>query len=66
MLIAGIPVIANSNACRSVFSYQGVYCYDNESELADLMSKQLDSLSVLQRPLEAEKRFTDCLQQLTQ
>lgn len=66
MLIAGIPAIANSNACRSAFSYPGVYCYDNESELAELMSKQLDSPSVLQRPIEAEKRFIDCLKQLAQ
>jgi len=66
MLIAGIPVIANNIACRSAFSYPGVYCYDNESELADLMSKQIESPSVLRRPIEAEKRFIDCLKQLSQ
>lgn len=64
MVIAGIPVIANSNACRSAFNYPGVYCYDNGEELAQLMSKHLETPSILQRPLEAEKRFIDCLKQL--
>ncbi len=64
MVIAGIPVIANGNACRSAFSYPGVYCYDNQSELADLMSKPLDSPDILPRPIEAEKRFINCLKQL--
>lgn len=64
MVIAGIPVIANGNACRSAFAYPGVYCYDNQSELAELMSKPLDSPEILPRPVEAEKRFINCLQQL--
>ncbi|MEW5859438.1 MAG: hypothetical protein AB1861_18955 [Cyanobacteriota bacterium] len=64
MLIAGIPVIANGNACRSAFSYPGVYCYDSLWELADLMSKSLDSPDILPRPVAAEKRFIHCLQQL--
>lgn len=66
MVIAGIPVIANSNACRSAFNYPGLYCYDNGEELAQLMSKHLETPSILQRPLEAEKRFIDCLKQLAQ
>lgn len=64
MLIAGIPVIANGNACRSTFSYSGVYCYDNDEELAKLISQDLAMPSLLERPVEAEKRFTDCLKQL--
>lgn len=64
MLIAGIPVIANGNACRSAFNYPGVYCYDSVWELADLMSKSLDSPDILPRPVAAEKRFIHCLQQL--
>ncbi len=66
MLIAGIPVIANSNACRSAFGYHGVYCYDNLDELAELMSRKLDSTSVPQRPKKAEKRFIDCLKKMAQ
>lgn len=64
MLIAGIPVIANGNACRSSFSYSGVYCYDNNDELTEFMSQDLAMPSLLNRPIEAEKRFTDCLKQL--
>ncbi|HBB32229.1 MAG TPA: hypothetical protein DDZ80_23685 [Cyanobacteria bacterium UBA8803] len=66
MLIAGIPVIANGNACRSAFNYPGIYCYDSQSELAELMCRQLDEPTILPRPLEAEKRFINCLKQLTQ
>lgn len=66
MIIAGIPVIANGNACRSTFGYPGVYCYDSQSELAELMSKQLDSPEILPRPIAAEKRFINCLKQLAQ
>lgn len=61
MLIAGIPVIANANACRSAFTYEGTYCYDDKSELAELMTKNLSMPEVLPRPKEAEKRFIDSL-----
>jgi hypothetical protein len=64
MLIAGIPVIANGNACRSAFGYSGVYCYDNEEELAELMSIKLEQPAIIPRPKEAEKRFIDCLKKL--
>lgn len=64
MLIAGIPVIANGNACRSTFNYAGVYCYDNDDELAELMSQDLAMPSLLNRPIEAEKRFINCLKPL--
>jgi len=64
MLIAGIPVIANANACRSAFSYSGVYCYDNSQELAGLMSATLDIPTVLERPTGAERHFIDYLKRL--
>jgi glycosyltransferase involved in cell wall biosynthesis len=61
MLIAGIPVIANANACRSAYTYQGVYCYDTASELLELLKKPLDLPEILPRPLMAEKCFIDKL-----
>lgn len=61
MIIAGIPTIANSNACRSAFNYPGVYCYDSKKELADLMNIDLGIPEILPRPVNAEKRFIDCL-----
>lgn len=64
MLIAGIPIIANSHACRSAFSYPGVYCYDHELELMDLMSKELDLPKLLPPPVKAAKRFINCIKRL--
>ncbi|PSB35720.1 glycosyltransferase [Stenomitos frigidus] len=65
MLIAGVPVIANANACRSAFSYPGVYCYDSRDELVAQMSRTLDTPSILERPADAETRFINCLKKLT-
>lgn len=65
LLIAGIPVIANSNACRSAFSYSGVYCYDDLLELLDHLKQPLEEFPpLLPRPVAAEKRFIDALQHL--
>ena len=64
MLISGIPVIANANACRSAFSYAGVYWYDSEEELEVLMKQNLDLPPILSRPKAAEKRFIECITEL--
>jgi hypothetical protein len=61
MLIAGILVIANSNTCRSAYNYDGIYCYDDDYELIKLMKSKLDLPKVLPSPIEAERRFIDCL-----
>ncbi|MBN8563400.1 MAG: hypothetical protein J0L70_22960 [Leptolyngbya sp. UWPOB_LEPTO1] len=66
LLMAGIPVIANGNACRSAFSYAGVYCYDDEFELLDLFTQSLNSPPSPPRPIAAEKRFIDAVQHLSQ
>ena len=64
MLIAGIPVIANSHACRSAWNYDGVYCYENQSELAELMTKDFLTPEIPPRPVNAEKRFINYLNQI--
>jgi hypothetical protein len=64
MVVAGIPVIVNSNACRSAFSYAGVHCYDSQTELLELMSKSLSTPDLLPRPVNDEKRFINCLRLL--
>lgn len=64
MIVAGIPVIANSNTCRSAFEYSGVYCYDSQPELAELLCRLLPIPDLLQRPIKAEKRFVECLEAL--
>ncbi len=65
MLIAGIPVIANANACRSAFGYAGVHCYDSEEELEFLLKQDLDVPPVIPRPEAAEKRFIERIQELS-
>ncbi|HTL90393.1 MAG TPA: hypothetical protein VL134_13415 [Leptolyngbya sp.] len=62
LLIAGIPIIANSNACRSAFDYAGIYCYDDWFELLDRFHQPLALPPLLARPVAAEKRFIDAVQ----
>lgn len=62
LLIAGVPIIANSHACRSAHGYQGVYCYDSAAELADLLTHSLPIPDRPARPMTAEARFMDCIQ----
>ncbi len=64
MLIAGIPVVANANACRSAFGYSGVHCYDSHDELAVLLKQNLNTPNILPRPQVAEKRFIDRMTEL--
>jgi hypothetical protein len=64
MLVAGIPIIANNHACRSAFGYSGVYCYDDQAELATLLDQTLPLPELLPRPVTAENRFIDCLKSM--
>jgi hypothetical protein len=65
LLIAGIPVIANGNACRSAFNYAGIYCYDDLYELLDRLNQPLEPPPLLPRPVAAEKRFIDAIHHLS-
>lgn len=65
MIIAGIPVIASSNACRSAFEYAGVYCYEDQSELAQWLDRSLPMPEELPRPVAAEQRLIDWIRQLS-
>lgn len=62
MLIAGLPVIVNGNACRSAFNYRGVHCYDTPVELLELMKTTLDIPEVLPPPKSAQNDFICQLQ----
>ncbi|GAP97597.1 glycosyltransferase family 1 protein [Leptolyngbya sp. NIES-2104] len=64
MLVAGIPVIANRNACRSAFDYAGIHCYESIIELLNLMQQPLEVFEIPPPPIAAEKHFIDCLQKL--
>lgn len=61
LLIAGVPVIANSTACRSAFDFSGVHCYDTLPELAALLTQNFEMPEILPRPVAAEQRFIDCV-----
>ncbi|MBW4538628.1 MAG: hypothetical protein KME43_05710 [Myxacorys chilensis ATA2-1-KO14] len=63
LLISGVPVVANTNACRSTSEYSGVYRYESWIELADWMSQSLPMPKMLNHPVAAEKRFVECIRQ---
>lgn len=64
MLIAGIPVISNAVGARSAHNYSGVYCYDDISELSDLLSADIQPPDELPRPSNQEEQFIRYLQRL--
>jgi hypothetical protein len=65
MLIAGIPIIANSIASRSYFDYNGIFIYENNKELAELIFNQSFCLPKLPTPpTQHEYRFLDYITQL--
>jgi hypothetical protein len=65
MLIAGVPVIANGNACRSSFEYDGIYPYEDQTELKEILSNsELPFPQMLARPRCAEERFIKTLREL--
>jgi hypothetical protein len=66
MLIAGVPVIANGNACRSSFEYDGIYHYEDQTELKEMLSKsEFPFPQMLPRPRCAEERFIKTLRELS-
>jgi hypothetical protein len=62
LLIAGIPIIANSAASRSFYGIQGITTYFNYQELFELIDTFVSSLPPIpQAPVSAEKRFIDSI-----
>jgi len=57
MLIAGVPVLLNSNAARTWEGWPGVYVYESWQELRRLLSQDLTVQDSPQRPIEHEARF---------
>lgn len=64
MLIAGIPIIANSIASRSYFDYDGVHVYENSQELAKLINVNFCLPKMPLPPIHHENRFVDYLTRL--
>ncbi|BAU11428.1 hypothetical protein LEP3755_19220 [Leptolyngbya sp. NIES-3755] len=65
LLIAGVPLIANSVAARSAYCFSGIHCYDTLPELAALLLQSFEMPDLPQRPVDAEKRFIECVRQMT-
>jgi len=64
MLIAGIPVIANSIASRSHFDYDGIHVYENCQELVKLIDENYHLPKVPPPPIQHEHRFVDYITRL--
>lgn len=60
-LVAGIPVIASRHASRSAWGYKGVYIYDNDEELAELLRLDLPESPGVDDSLVDEKWFSQRL-----
>ncbi|WP_088889473.1 glycosyltransferase family 1 protein [Leptolyngbya ohadii] len=65
MLVAGVPVIANSHAARSAFHYPGVSIYNNPDELATLIQEPLEEPALIPSPIVDEKRLIHAVQCLS-
>jgi hypothetical protein len=63
MLIAGVPVIANSIAARSQAHLDGVHVYETPAELAQLLKRAFAEPDLPERPIVAETRLVDTLRQ---
>lgn len=61
LLLAGIPVLANENACRSAWTYPGLYPYADGAGLQALMASDQPEPPRPERPARAEQRFIDCI-----
>jgi hypothetical protein len=59
MLIAGVPMLLNSNAARSWHGWFGVYIYETFEELFELMARNLEAPLCPERPIEHELRFIE-------
>ncbi|MCU0549100.1 MAG: hypothetical protein MUC48_07110 [Leptolyngbya sp. Prado105] len=65
LLIAGVPIIANRNACRSTDQYSGVFCYESWEELVACMNQPLEIPEMLPRPVSAEDQVKNLLVQFS-
>ena len=61
MLLAGLPVVANTNAARSFYHMSGVYICDDLHEVAELIEQIRDMPGQPNRPARAEQRFARLL-----
>jgi hypothetical protein len=63
MLLAGVPVIANSIAARNHVRLDGVHIYETPEELFELLKRPLAEPALPERPARAEQRLGEVLRQ---
>ena len=63
-LIAGVPVISNPEGALNYHSVDGVYVYKDESQLAELIKRELDLPPVPEKPEKEFKKFVNKLDEL--
>ena len=61
MLVAGVPVIANTIAARSTSQYQGIYTYSSPEQLHACLKQSMPEPPIPQPPREAEAHFIEAL-----
>jgi glycosyltransferase involved in cell wall biosynthesis len=64
MLTAGVPVLANPIAARSVIGREGLHVYETAVELRDLLNRDLPVPPLPARPAAAERRLVAALDAL--
>lgn len=64
LLIAGVPVIANPEAARSYIGIEGVFVYNDDDELLDLLKRRLPVPPIPQKPENEIRNFINKLIEL--
>jgi hypothetical protein len=64
LLLAGVPVLADTNASRNFFNIPGVHIYENNTQLAELLVGTLPGNGSPARPATFERLFLERIQSL--
>lgn len=59
LLLAGVPVLANTDASRSYFGLSGVYTYENDAQLIDLLAGKLATFEAPEKPVALEQMLLE-------
>ncbi len=61
MLVAGVPVIGNTIACRSYHEFAGVFSWESPDELEEFLARPPSVPPLPPPPTGAIQRFVDCV-----
>jgi hypothetical protein len=64
MLLAGIPVLLNSESAKNYYNIDGLYVYENDKQFMDLLqSVKIGAINVPVRPINDEQLFLEKIMQ---